>query len=203
MEGPLAAAAGADGVVGGLRSTWQQYHQRIAQVLETQFPELAETQPELLAQHYTAAGLSAQAVSYWQRAGQRASKRSAYLEATYWVATGTILQGFALVAQGQGEEGVTHIRQGIAFHRATGARLIWPAFLALLAEVYGKVGQAETGLLFVDEALAILNQSDERMNETEVYRLKGALLLACSTEQRAEAETMKGPGFVANFICRL
>jgi predicted ATPase len=64
-----------------LRSTRQQYHQRIAQVLTERFPELAETQPELLAQHYTEAGLSAQAVSYWPRAGQRASERSAYLEA--------------------------------------------------------------------------------------------------------------------------
>ena len=40
-----------------LRSTRQQYHQRIAQVLEAQFPATAETQPELLAQHYTEAGL--------------------------------------------------------------------------------------------------------------------------------------------------
>ena len=39
-----------------LRSTRQQYHQRIAQVLEAQFPEIVATQPELLAQHYTAAG---------------------------------------------------------------------------------------------------------------------------------------------------
>ena len=39
-----------------LKSTRQQYHQRIAQVLETQFPGLCETQPELLAQHYTEAG---------------------------------------------------------------------------------------------------------------------------------------------------
>ncbi len=41
-----------------LRSTRQQYHQRIAQVLEERFPELCETQPELLAHHYTEAGLS-------------------------------------------------------------------------------------------------------------------------------------------------
>ena len=40
-----------------LRATRQQYHQRIAQVLEAQFPEIVETQPELLAQHYTEAGL--------------------------------------------------------------------------------------------------------------------------------------------------
>src|SRR5262249_10522165 len=62
-----------------LKSTRQQYHQRIAQVLEAQFPETAATQPELLAHHYTEAGLAAPAVEYWQRAGQHASDRSAYL----------------------------------------------------------------------------------------------------------------------------
>jgi TOMM system kinase/cyclase fusion protein len=64
-----------------LRSTRQQHHQRIAQVLETQFPDTAETRPELLAHHYTEAGLPAQAIPYWQRAGQRAHERSAYVEA--------------------------------------------------------------------------------------------------------------------------
>ena len=64
-----------------LRSTRQQYHQRIAQVLEARFPELCETQPELLAHHYTEAGLLAQAIPYWQRAGQRAIERSAHVEA--------------------------------------------------------------------------------------------------------------------------
>ena len=64
-----------------LRSTRQQYHQRIAQALETQFPETVETQPELVAQHYTAADCAEQAVVYWQRAGQRALKRSALAEA--------------------------------------------------------------------------------------------------------------------------
>jgi predicted ATPase len=64
-----------------LRSTRQQYHQRIAQVLEERFPETAETQPEWLAHHYTEAGLREQAVVYWQRAGQHASDRSAHLEA--------------------------------------------------------------------------------------------------------------------------
>ena len=71
-----------------LKSTRQQYHQRIAQVLEAQFPQTAETQPELLAQHYTEAGLMAQAVAYWQRAGQRASDRSAHAEAIQHLTTG-------------------------------------------------------------------------------------------------------------------
>jgi predicted ATPase len=64
-----------------LRSTRQQYHQHIAQVLEAQFPDLCETQPELLAHHYTEAGLSEQALPCWQRAGERALARSAMLEA--------------------------------------------------------------------------------------------------------------------------
>ena len=64
-----------------LKSTRQQYHQRIAQVLAERFPDIVETQPELLAQHYTEAGLAQQATDYWQRAGQRANERSAYVEA--------------------------------------------------------------------------------------------------------------------------
>ena len=64
-----------------LKSTRQQYHQRIAQVLEEQFPETVEGQPELLAHHYTEAGLIEQAIGYWQKAGQSAIQRSAHVEA--------------------------------------------------------------------------------------------------------------------------
>ena len=70
-----------------LRSTRQQVHQRIGQVLETRFPAAVETQPELVAQHYTAAGCTEQAVHYWQRAGQHASDRSAHLEAVSHLTT--------------------------------------------------------------------------------------------------------------------
>src|SRR5262245_9208772 len=59
----------------------QQYHAHIAQVLEERFPEVAEAQPERLAYHATEAGLSEQAIPYWQRAGQRAVERSAHVEA--------------------------------------------------------------------------------------------------------------------------
>jgi predicted ATPase len=64
-----------------LRSTRQQYHQRIAHVLVERFPETVETQPELLAHHYTEASLAAEATPYWLRAGQRAIQHSANLEA--------------------------------------------------------------------------------------------------------------------------
>jgi predicted ATPase len=64
-----------------LKSTRQQYHKRIAQVLEEQFTETAEAEPELLAHHYTEAGLTEQAVHYWHTAGQSAIQRSAHVEA--------------------------------------------------------------------------------------------------------------------------
>jgi class 3 adenylate cyclase/predicted ATPase len=74
-----------------LKSTRQQYHQQIAQVLESQFSETTEGQPELLAYHYTEAGLTEQAVQYWHQAGQRASERSAYAEAITHLRTGLAL----------------------------------------------------------------------------------------------------------------
>jgi predicted ATPase len=64
-----------------LKSTRQQYHQQIAQILEARFPSTKETQPELLAHHYTEAGLIEQAIPYWQQAGQKAAERSANVEA--------------------------------------------------------------------------------------------------------------------------
>ena len=63
-----------------LKSTRQHLHQQIAQVLEARFAQTVEIQPELLAHHYTHAGLPAQAIPYLQRAGQRAARRSAYAE---------------------------------------------------------------------------------------------------------------------------
>ncbi len=64
-----------------LRRTRQHYHQWIAQALETQFSEVATVQPEVVAHHYTEAGLRAQALPYWQQAGQQARERSAHAEA--------------------------------------------------------------------------------------------------------------------------
>jgi tetratricopeptide (TPR) repeat protein len=64
-----------------LKSTRRQYHQSVAQVLEAQFPDTADAQPELLAHHLTEAREIARAVPYWRRAGQRAVEHSAYEEA--------------------------------------------------------------------------------------------------------------------------
>jgi serine/threonine protein kinase/predicted ATPase len=59
----------------------QQFHRRIGEVLKTQFPQTAETRPELLAHHFTEAGLASEGVEYWLKAGLRAVERSAHHEA--------------------------------------------------------------------------------------------------------------------------
>jgi predicted ATPase len=100
-----------------LKSTRQQYHQRIAQVLEEHFPETAETQPELLAQHYTQAGFTEQAIAYWQRAGQQASDRSANLEAVSHFTTGIEL----LTTLPKTPE---RTQQALTLHIALGAALL-------------------------------------------------------------------------------
>ncbi|HEV2130334.1 MAG TPA: hypothetical protein VGR27_04505, partial [Longimicrobiaceae bacterium] len=64
-----------------LRSVRQRHHERIARVLESDFSDLAASHPELLAQHYTAAGLALRAFEHWLRAGRRALERSASQEA--------------------------------------------------------------------------------------------------------------------------
>jgi predicted ATPase len=74
-----------------LKSTRQRYHQQVARVLAERFLETVDTQPELLAQHYTEAGLTEQAIPYWQRAGQQALQRSANLEAVQHLTTGLAL----------------------------------------------------------------------------------------------------------------
>jgi tetratricopeptide (TPR) repeat protein len=64
-----------------LKGTRREYHHHIAEVLETQFPSTTESEPELLAHHYTNAALAERAIPYWMHAGQQALKRSANPEA--------------------------------------------------------------------------------------------------------------------------
>jgi class 3 adenylate cyclase/predicted ATPase len=64
-----------------LREPRRVLHARIAEILESQFPEIAESQPELLARHYTKADLIEKSARLWGKAGQRSQERSALVEA--------------------------------------------------------------------------------------------------------------------------
>ena len=100
-----------------LREPRRALHARIAEALESQFAELAETKPELLAHHYTLAGLTKQAIDYWQRAGGRAAKRSANVEAA-----AHLTRGLALIQDlPQSED---RLRLEIQFHTAIGVTMM-------------------------------------------------------------------------------
>src|SRR5215467_7523736 len=60
-------------------------------------------------------------------------------------------------------------------------------FLALLAEAYGTTGEPEAGLTVLVEALTHVNTTGERWYESEIYRLKGELLLQQSSDNATEA----------------
>jgi class 3 adenylate cyclase/tetratricopeptide (TPR) repeat protein len=66
----------------------QQFHKHIGEVLEARFPQTTDTQPELLAHHFTEAGLTEKAIQYWFKAGQRSRERSALCEAIGHLTTG-------------------------------------------------------------------------------------------------------------------
>ena len=106
-----------------------------------------------------------------------------------WAANGTILRGWALAMQGEGEEGVAQIRQGIAAWRATGAALVVPYVCTLLADVSAHLGCTEDGLQALAEASTLVEQHAERYWEAEICRLRGVLLLRQPATPQAEAET--------------
>ena len=76
-----------------LKSRRQQYHRQIAQALEARRGEATHTPPELLAHHYTEAGLAAQGLKYWRIAGEEAVQRSANVEAISHLTRGLELLG--------------------------------------------------------------------------------------------------------------
>jgi class 3 adenylate cyclase/predicted ATPase len=71
-----------------VRSRRHRLHATVARVLEEHFPALTQAQPELVAHHYTSAGLYRQSISYWLKAGQLANNRSANSEAVSHLSRG-------------------------------------------------------------------------------------------------------------------
>jgi predicted ATPase len=107
----------------------------------------------------------------------------------YWIAYGSFLRGWALAHQGQPQEGIEQMHQGLRAHRATGAEISRPYFLTLFADVHGTIGEPEAGLTVLTEALALMGTTGERWYEAEIYRLQGELLLQQNSDHQAEAET--------------
>jgi predicted ATPase len=98
------------------------------------------------------------------------------------------MQGWSLIAQQQGEDGIARIHQGLHAYQATGAAVGRPQYLALLAEAYGQGGQTEVGLTVLSEALTVVEQTEERSYEAEIHRLTGQLFMTHSEAHHTEAE---------------
>jgi predicted ATPase len=105
-----------------------------------------------------------------------------------------MLRGWALADQGQGETRVAQLHQGLAAHRATETTLGQPYFLALAAEAWTWIGQADAGLHALDEALTATRQTGEQLYEAELHRLKGELLLQSSARSPTANVETKGLG---------
>jgi predicted ATPase len=105
------------------------------------------------------------------------------------LAYATSLRGWGLAEQGHHAEGIAQIHEGLAAARATGAELLRPYHLCLLAEACSKTGLLDEALSASREALAIADEHENRAFEAEIHRLKGELLLKQNNSSTAEAQS--------------
>jgi predicted ATPase len=150
---------------------------------------------------------------------KRAPRKDTYYLPTeqgfsFWLVQGAIVRGWALAEQGQVEEGTAQMQQGLATYQALGAELSRIRCLPMLAAGYAKAGQVEEGLSVLAEALEMMDRTDERWNEAELYWLKGELTLQSSaqsleairkplrTEQRRCHCDSSCPSFSERYKCR-
>jgi predicted ATPase len=108
---------------------------------------------------------------------------------TLWLALGTIQRGGALAESGFNMDGIAQMEEGLAALRATGTEIGRPYWLSLVAEACIEPTLLDHGISALAEALAAVHQTDGRQPEAEVYRLKGALLLAQDNSRVREAQT--------------
>ncbi|MDH3599008.1 MAG: hypothetical protein OEU26_05135, partial [Candidatus Tectomicrobia bacterium] len=106
----------------------------------------------------------------------------------HWIGAGTTFRGWARVVQGEGEEGIAELHQGLSVYQATGAQAGGTWLRALLAEAYGHRGQPETGRQVLAEAREDMEGRGERVYEAELYRLQGDLLLRQAIPDTLQAE---------------
>ena len=101
----------------------------------------------------------------------------------FYRAMGMIMRGWALTQRAQQSEGIAEMRAGLNAYQVTGAVVLRPAYLSLLAEAYGNAGRAEEGLAVLDEAQKLADKCQEHWWQAELYRLKGELILKRAAEQ--------------------
>jgi predicted ATPase len=129
-----------------------------------------------------------QAPAAWERANQTIAAAHE-LGAAQWAAWTTCVRGWALVAQGQSEEGIAQLHQGLEALERLEIEIMKPWFLAKLGEAYGIASRPGEGLRYIDKGLDLIETTEQCFGETELYRLRGHLRLLVSVAHRPEAET--------------
>jgi len=108
----------------------------------------------------------------------------------FLLAQGMMYRGQVLVTQKQGEEGIAQICQGLAILQAPGIEPD-PDWLARLATAYAAVGQVQEGLTVLTEALEVVDKTEERTCEAELYRLRGQLVLQSRVQSQNKSRQVE------------
>ena len=105
----------------------------------------------------------------------------------HFVGSGTCFRGWAMLAMGGSiEEAISRMRWGLATKRATGAEIKVPYYLGLLAEAHRRANRSAEGISLLNEALEVVERTDERWYEAELYRLMAEALITKSDRHDAE-----------------
>jgi predicted ATPase len=105
----------------------------------------------------------------------------------HFVGSGTCFRGWAMLAVGGSiEEAISRMRRGLATKRATGAEIKVPYYLGLLAEAHRRANRSADGISLLNEALELVERTDERWYEAELYRLMAETLITKSDRHDAE-----------------
>jgi class 3 adenylate cyclase/predicted ATPase len=105
----------------------------------------------------------------------------------HFVGSGTCFLGWAALAVGGSiEEAISRMRWGLATKRATGAEIKVPYYLGLLAEAQRRANRTADAISLLKEALELVERTDERWYEAELYRLSAEALITNSNRHDAE-----------------
>jgi predicted ATPase len=108
--------------------------------------------------------------------------------ALFWKPLATLQQGFLLAMTHRAAEAVHQLASGLEAWRRTAAKLHWPFYLVVLAKAHGDLGQFGDARSRIDEAIAAVDTTKERLWEAEVDRVAGELALKDPQPDAAKAQ---------------
>jgi len=105
---------------------------------------------------------------------------------SFWLAGGGVMNGWSRCAAGDAEAGIAQLRQGLLDWAATGSVTYRTYYLGLLAEALGSIGQVVEARSVLDEALSLVQKTDESFYEAELWRLRGELVVKGGNEPASD-----------------